>query len=113
MSDKMFNSVIIASDSKGNNKLRFCNDLEKRIEVLKRDGFTIHESMVLPESMTKRKIVDFLMERQHERSCDEDRESVENALEMLKRKNLRETSFDDVRNAILSRKTVSDSTVTV
>ena len=108
MNEKLYDSVIIASDSKDNNKVRFCNDLAKRVKILQRDKFTIHDTIEFDRKMTKREIVDYLLERQHERKCDEDREAVDNALDMLKRKNQRTTSFDDVRRAILSRK--SDET---
>lgn len=104
MTEKLFDSVIIASDSKDNNKVRFCNDLANRVKKLHRNKFTIHDTIQLPQKMTKRQIVDYLLDRQHERKCDEDREAVENALDILKRKNQRTTSFDDVRKAILSRK---------
>jgi hypothetical protein len=110
MTEKMFDCVIIASDSKDNNKVRFCNNLAMRVKVLQRDNFTIHDAIQLERKMTKREIIDFLLERQHERKCDEDREAVDNALDILKRKNQRITSFDDVRNAILSRKLVTQTT---
>jgi hypothetical protein len=113
LQEKLYDSVIIASDSKDNNKVRFCNDLVQRIKVLQRDKFTIHDTIQLERKMTKREIIDYLLERQHERKCDEDREAIENALDIQKRKNQRTTSFDDVRNAILSRKTETDNTVTV
>ena len=113
LQEKLYDSVIIASDSKDNNKVRFCNDLEQRVKILQRDKFTIHDTIQLERKMTKREIIDYLLERQHERKCDEDREAIENALDIQKRKNQRITSFDDVRNAILSRKTETDNTVTV
>lgn len=113
MSEKLYDSVIIASDSKDNNKVRFCNDLAQRVKILQRDKFTIHDTIQLERKMTKREIIDYLLEHQHERKCDEDRQAVEYALDIQKRKNQRITSFDDVRNAILSRKVETDNTVTV
>jgi hypothetical protein len=105
LAEKMFDAVIIASDEKANNKVRFCNNLAERVIVLQRDKFTIHDTIQLDRKMTKREIVDYLMTVQDQRKCDEDREAVEDALDLLKRQNVKRTSFDDVRKAILSRKT--------
>ncbi len=104
MTEKLYDSVIIASDKNGVNKLRYCNNLNKRLEVLKRDNFTVHETIVLPRHMTKREIVDTLLTMQHERLCDSDRTAVENAMKVLKRKNVRITTFEDVAKNILLRK---------
>ena len=109
--EKLYDSVIIASDSSGDNKVRFCNDLATRIKILTRDKFTIHDTVQLDRKMTKREIIDYLLTVQDTRKCDEDREAVMNALDVQKRKNVKNTSFEDVRNAILSRNTQSEESV--
>jgi hypothetical protein len=40
MSEKMYSVAGIATDSKGNTKVRYANDLVNRVKVLSKNGFT-------------------------------------------------------------------------
>jgi hypothetical protein len=101
MLEKMFDSVIIASDSKDNNKVRFCNDLAQRVKILQRDKFVIHFSKSFDTKLTQKQLLDNIDSLITDESL---RDVLDEAYERIARRNTRKTNVDDVFNAILSRK---------
>lgn len=43
--DDKVSGIIIASDKLGNNKVRFCLDVDQRVKLLTKQGFTIHDTI--------------------------------------------------------------------
>lgn len=107
MSEKLFDCVFIASDSKQRKKVRFANDHDKRMKVLNRDKFVVHYSKSFDQKMTQESILEYLDEH-----CDiDDQDTVDEAIARL---NKNKTTFEDVRLAILSRQdTVQSDQVAV
>lgn len=107
MSDKLFDCYFIATDSNNITKVRFANDYNKRKLVLERDKFTILSSDKFESKLTKEQILE---------EIDENHLSeVELAAYINARKiiNKSKTTFEDVRLAILSRKTETTETQSV
>ena len=99
MSEKLFDTVIIASDSKQRNKVRFCNDLAKRLETLKRDNFTVTFSKQFDQQYTKRELLDKLTDIL-ETLSEDDRDAIDEAYEMFARRSKATTKLSDVMKAI-------------
>jgi crotonobetainyl-CoA:carnitine CoA-transferase CaiB-like acyl-CoA transferase len=99
MSNKLFDSVIIASDNKQRNKVRFCNDLAKRLEILKRDNFTVTFSKQFDQQYTKRELLDKLNDILEQLSED-DRDAIDEAYELFARRNVATTKLSDVMQVI-------------
>lgn len=113
MSDKLFDCVFIASDSKNVKKVRFANDYAKRLNVLKRDKFTIHYDFDLTRlfdrKLTKQEIIDFLYSTEAKVDVN-DEDAIDNAQATI---NKAKTKVTDVFAAILSRKTENTETQSV
>jgi len=61
MNDKVFNVAGIATDNKGNNKVRYANNLDNRIKVLTRDNFTNINLIQLDNDYEKFEICQILL----------------------------------------------------
>lgn len=59
--DKTVVAIIIASDIKGRNKVRFCENLSRRYSLLTKQGFTIHDIIEMPEKMSKKEAVAYVL----------------------------------------------------
>lgn len=107
MTDKLFDCVFIARDSKNVNKVRFANDYDKRKLVLERDKFTITYSDKFDSKLTKEQILEHIDENE---LSEDDFVAYQN---MLKSINKSKTEVKDVLAAILNRKTDNTETQTV
>ena len=61
MNDKVFNVAGIATDNKGNTKVRYANNLDNRIKVLTRDNFTNINLIQLDNDYEKFEICQILL----------------------------------------------------
>lgn len=104
MTTKLYNAIIIASDSKNRNKVRFTNDLTNRITILQRDNFNITFTKQFDRAMTKNELLDQISDNE---VSDDDFAAIQSSYDTMKRINISKTSVDDVFSAILSRKEVS------
>lgn len=59
--DKKVEAIIVATDPKGRNKARFCESFKRRYYLLSKQGFNIHEAILLPEKMTKQESIDYVL----------------------------------------------------
>lgn len=75
--DRPVNGIIIASDPRGRNKVRFCVNVENRLYLLKKQHFTIHDIIVAPKEMSR---VDIL---RHALTTDFDHDDTENLIKNL------------------------------
>jgi len=108
MSDKLFDCYFIATDSNNVTKVRFANDYDKRKLVLMRDKFTILSSDKFESKFTKEQILEQIDEND---LSDVEMQAYVNARKAMNKK---KTTFEDVRLAILSRKTEQqEDTLTV
>lgn len=101
MSNKLFDTILIATDSKQRTRVRFCNNLAKRLEVLKRDNINVVYSKSFDMQMTEKELLDAI---QNIIEDDEQHNAIEDAYERIANRNKKQTSVNDVFNAILSRK---------
>lgn len=53
--------IIIASDPRGRNKVRFCASVENRLYLLKAQGFTIHDIVNSAEKMSRTDILKYAL----------------------------------------------------
>lgn len=53
--------IIIASDIRGRNKVRFCASVENRLYLLKAQGFTIHDIVNSAEKMSRTDILKYAL----------------------------------------------------
>lgn len=104
MTTKLYNAIIIASDNKNRNKVRFTNDLTNRITILQRDNFNITFTKQFDRAMTKNELLDQISDSE---VSDDDFAAIQSSYDTMKRINVSKTSVDDVFSAILSRKEVS------
>ena len=71
---KTYTTVGLATDKNGNTKVRYCNDLDQRLKILMRDGFTNLNFVTLPMSQTKITLCEHmltLIQFQHDRAIIE------------------------------------------
>ena len=59
--DKKVEAIIVATDPKGRNKARFCESFKRRYYLLSKQGFIIHEAILLPEKMDKQSAIDYVL----------------------------------------------------
>lgn len=98
MSEKLYDCVIIASDDKQRKKVRFANDLAKRVKVLTKAKFEIYFAETVDRKMTKAELIDFVLD--HEKLDVNDEDVV---LEAKQKLNKSKTEVEDVLDAILLR----------
>jgi hypothetical protein len=53
LDDRMFEGIIIATDTKGRNKVRFCESIRRRENLLTQQGFTIHDKVMFLTKLNK------------------------------------------------------------
>lgn len=61
MSDKLYNVAGIATDKRGNTRVRYANDLVNRVKVLSRGGFTNVNLIELDDEYEKFEICQLLL----------------------------------------------------
>jgi cell division FtsZ-interacting protein ZapD len=92
---KTFDCVMIVLDDKQRKRVRFANDLAKRVKVLERANMKVLFAKSLDKAMTKHEALSVL------ESCDEvdidDSDAIEYMRKVLNKQN---TSVDDVVSAI-------------
>lgn len=105
--EKLFDCYFIATDSNNVTKVRFANDYDKRKLVLERDKFTILSSDKFESKLTKEQILEEIDENH---LSEIELKAYINARKIINKK---KTTFEDVRLAILSRKTENTETQSV
>ena len=106
---RKFSVAGIASDKKGNTKVRYANDLTTRIKKLSKDNFTNINFVELPQEMTKHEVCEYLLtltEFSHYKNIIQDEldriVQSEEALTIIKKRKLVRTNIDvnDILNAV-------------
>lgn len=59
--DKKVEAIIVATDPKGRNRARFCESFKRRYSLLTKQGFNIHEAILLPQKMDKQESIDYVL----------------------------------------------------
>jgi hypothetical protein len=98
MSQKTFKVAGIATDSKGNTKVRYANDLQKRIVVLFTNKFTNINFVELPQQMSKLDACNYILELDNFKN---DKSVIE--LEIRKMNKKIKVTADDILKAISMR----------
>jgi hypothetical protein len=88
--DRLVNGIIIASDSKGRNKVRFCDNVKLRTSLLTKQGFTIHDIITSTQSMSRSDMLRYALDQDFDHDDSEnlvknllfkyDQESLDNYL---------------------------------
>jgi len=98
MSQKTFKVAGIATDSKGNTKVRYANDLQKRVVVLFTNKFTNINFVELPQQMSKLDACNYILELDNFKN---DKSVIE--LEIRKMNKKIKVTADDILKAISMR----------
>ena len=98
MSQKTFKVAGIATDHKGNTKVRYANDLQKRVVVLYTNKFTNINFVELPQQMSKLDACNYILELDNFKN---DKSVIE--LEIRKMNKKIKVTADDILKAISMR----------
>jgi hypothetical protein len=98
MSQKTFKVAGIATDHKGNTKVRYANDLQKRVVVLFTNKFTNINFVELPQQMSKLDACNYILELDNFKN---DKSVIE--LEIRKMNKKIKVTADDILKAISMR----------
>jgi hypothetical protein len=98
MSQKTFKVPGIATDSKGNTKVRYANDLQKRVVVLFTNKFTNINFVELPQQMSKLDACNYILELDNFKN---DKSVIESEIRKMNKKI--KVTADDILKAISMR----------
>lgn len=66
--DALVEGIIIASDKQGRNKVRFCENIIRRANLLNEQGFTIHDIIASPNKVSRVDMLKYALQQDFDHS---------------------------------------------